>query len=115
MLSQRDLPCLMVIPRGPGEVPALREVHGELTSDLSRTLAIPLFESLTRPQVESRPVPEGDARVEHVLVQRMNEGIAAGHRPVGPLGHPARAQKIASPRQGRTSLFAFLGADAVRR
>src|SRR5580765_8942336 len=114
MLAQRDLARLMVITRRPREVPAFREMHGELAGDLPGALAVPLLQSLTRPQVEPYPVPEGDARIEHALVQGMNEGIAAGHCAVGPFGHPGRTQKLPSPRQVRTAPFPFPDTDTVR-
>jgi hypothetical protein len=68
MLARRDLPRLMVITCRPREVPAFREMHGELAGDLPRALTVPVLQSLTRPQVEPYPVPEGDARIEYALV-----------------------------------------------
>ena len=115
VLAERDFGRLLVILRGPSDVPALREMRGELARDLARALTVSLLEPLARPQVKSRPLPEGETHVEHVLVQGMDERIAAGHRPVGPLGHPDRAQKLAAPRQGVTAAFRLLRADAARR
>src|SRR5262245_49523519 len=106
---------LSVVPSGPRNVAALREVHRQLAGDLAGSLTVTLLEPLGRTEVEPHPVPDRDPRIEHMLVERMNEGIAAGYRPVGPLGHARRSQELAAMRKRLTSSLDFLHVDSMRR
>ena len=77
-------------------------------------LAVAALETLGRPQVQADPSPDGDAPVEHLLVQGMNEGIPPRHRPIRPLGDADRAEELASARQRLASPLAFLRVDPGR-
>ena len=108
VLAQRVLARLTPIPRRPLVVPAVLEVHGELAGDLARALAVPALEALAGPQVQSHALPDGDARIEHLLIQRVNEGIPPRHRPIRPLGDAGRAKELAAPRQRLAPPLRFL-------
>src|SRR6185369_17473792 len=99
------------IARGPLEVPAVLEVRGELPGDLARALAVAALETLADPQVQPHAIPDGDACIQHLLIQRVNEGIPPRHRAIRPLGDAGPAKELAAPRQRLAPPFRFFGVD----
>src|SRR5215471_1528511 len=87
----------------PREVATALEVHGELGGDLAGPVAVTALETLTRPQVQARARADRDARVEHLLVERVNERIAPGHGAVGPLRLAHGLKELPAPREGRAT------------
>jgi hypothetical protein len=86
-------------------------MHGELAGDLSRARAVAQLEALARSQVESDAFADRDARIEHVLVQRMDERIAARDRPSGHSATPVARRswpRRASASQRRSPSWASM-------
>ena len=115
VLAQRVLRRPLAIPDRPLQVPAVLEVHGELAGDLPGARAIRALEPLTGAQMQAHSARDGDARIQHLLVERVNERIAPGHRPVRPLDVSRRAQELTPPRQRLAAALRLLGVEAVRR
>src|SRR4029450_8499477 len=114
VLLERVLPCLVVVLRGPIEMLAVLEVHRQLARNPLRPRAIATLETLGRPQVQSDPQTDGDAPVEHLLVQGVNEGIPPGDGAIRPLGDADLAEELAPSCQRLASQLALLRIDPRR-
>jgi hypothetical protein len=96
VLAQRVLAGLPPILQRPLEVAATLEVHRQLAGDLAGGLAVAAFEALADPQVQARALADGDTRIEHALVERMDERVPARHGTIRPLRHTHGAQELAA-------------------
>jgi hypothetical protein len=96
MLAQRVLAGLPPVLQRPLEVAATLEVHRKLAGDLAGGLAMASFEALADPQVQARALADGDTRIEHALVERMDERVPARHGTIRPLRHAHGAQELAA-------------------
>ena len=74
--------------------------------------SLPL-QALADPQMQAHPLADGDARIEHALVQRMDERVPAGHGPIRPLGHARGAKEPSATSQRVAQRLGFVGVDAV--
>src|SRR5215813_6224724 len=91
------------IAGGPRRVATPLEVHGQLGGDLARPIAMAPLETLPGVEVQARAGADRDARVEHLLVERVNERVAPGHGAVGPLRLAHRLKELPAPREGRAT------------
>jgi hypothetical protein len=72
-----------------------------------------LFEASTNPQMQSHAVSDRHARVKRIPIQRVDERIAARHRPIRPLHRAGRAEELSAPRKLRAASLAFARVDPV--
>src|SRR4029434_1328235 len=113
-MVQRMFAGLSPVPRRPFEVPAVLEVYGELAGNLARPLGVSALETVGRSQVQPHPLSDGDAPIEHLLIQGVNEGISPAPRPIRPLRAPDPSKKLASSRQRLAPQLALLRIDTSR-
>src|SRR5207247_7097715 len=69
------------------------------SSDLARARTVGAFEARTDPEMESDPMADRHARVEHVAIERMNESVPPRDRPIRPLGDTRRAEELSPSRE----------------
>src|SRR4029450_4904779 len=91
------------IAGGPRRVATALEVHGQLGGDLARSVAVAPLETLPGLQVQARARADRDTRVEHLLVERVNERVALGHGAVGPLHLAHDPKELSAAGEGRTA------------
>src|SRR6185503_15802755 len=82
------------------EVPALLEMQGELSGDLDGVSTVRPFETCPDAEVQPDPMPDRDARVEHLAIEGVNERIAPRDRAVGPFRRADGAEELSSMSQG---------------
>ncbi len=97
------LPGLVQVTDGSLVVAPPLEMHRELGGDLPRPLTVAGFDTQAHSSVKRRPAPRGDALVEHLTVERMEEGIARRDRAIRPLLRSARPEELLAPRETRAA------------
>src|SRR5262245_41313967 len=100
------------IAGGPRSVATPLEVHGQLGGDLARPVAVASLETLPGLQVEARARADRNARVEDLLVERVNERVASSHGAVRPLRLAHDTKELPAPREGRTAELGVARVDA---
>src|SRR6266568_1248437 len=97
------LPGLVQVPHGSLGIAPPLEMHRELGGDLPRPLTVAGFDTQAHPSVNRRPAPRGDALIEHLTVEGVEEGIARRDRAVRPVNRSAPPEELLAPRETRTA------------
>src|SRR5262249_43197842 len=113
VLAQRMLAGLPPVLNGPLDVAALLEVHRQLPGDLAGAMRVAELDAFAGPQMARGAVSAGDARVEHALIQGVDEGVAPRHGPIGPFGDAGGAEELTAAGERLAAAFALAGVDAV--
>ena len=101
----RLLPGKLQILHGAWVVPPACKVHGQLCRYGACLGAMAYLQSCSNALVETDPPRCRDPAIKHLLIQRMDEAIAACYRAVWPGLFPARAQELLPPSQGGTPII----------
>src|SRR5947209_1476420 len=89
--------CPPQIVHSPAKISALLKMPGQFRRNLSYALAVTLLLPLPNPPMVPYPLGNRHSLVEHFLIQGMRELVTRGHRPIRPLAHPLRTQKVRTP------------------
>src|SRR6185369_12724147 len=115
VLTERVVAGLCPVARGSLEIASLLEVHGQLAGDLAGTRTITGLETLPNPQVKAHTTRDRHARVEGVLIQGVDERVAARHRAGGPCGGSRTTKELPSLHQTLAQLFRAMNVETTRR
>src|SRR5207245_433121 len=97
------LPGLMQVTHGSLGIAPPLEMHRELGGDLPRPLTVAGFDTQAHSSVKRRTAPRGDALIEHLTVERVEESIARRDRAIRPLLRSAPPEELLAPREPRTA------------